>query len=366
MGKLLYISFVDYGNKLELGVIKKIEGQIKAFQAKGMEVVQLRLLNGTVFIGEHPLLKINGKMDFFIKLPLLLFRFFQKSNDIYNLVYLRKTYITPLHFFWIKLLHKKSKALLLEIPTYPYEGEMTGNKPALLLDTMANKLIKPYLTGMITSQYFDEIWGMKTIKIRNGYDFSGVKAYPRQRPADTLRFIAVTNLLFFHGLDRFIQAMHQYRTTYGEKALKIEFHIVGQGEEKENLVALIDQLGVEGVIFHGPRTGAELEARYMNADIGVGSLALYRKNVAYTSTLKTIEYCYYGLPFIAGACDRELSKDPFVMEVGNNDSPIDLYKVIEWYAGLTISQQDIQARGKALYSWDDQVEKIIDAAGAGV
>lgn len=360
MSKVLYISFVDYANKFELGVVKKIEGQIKAFRSQGMDVLQLKLVNRSLFIGGEHLLDINGKVDFFIKLPIILFRYFTRNPEAFKMIYIRKTYLTPLHYCWFKTLARRTKHIFLEIPTYPYEGEMKDNKLALLFDNVTNYLIRPRLSGIITSQSFDEIWGMKTIKIRNGYDFSQVKEWPRKKEVNKIRFITVTNLLFFHGLDRLIRAMYQYKEAHGNNGVKLEFHIVGAGEERQRLEALQQELGVEGVFFHGPKTGQELEIHYVNADIGVGSLGLYRKNVTFTSTLKTIEYCYYGLPFITGSCDRELSNDRFVMEVGNNDSPIDLAKVIAWYSNLTIEQKDIQARGKELYSWDDQIKKITE------
>lgn len=357
--KLLYISILDYTDPQNWGVARKIEGQKKAFENQSYEVHQLKILNKNVLFDDDHLLTLNGKLDFFVRLPFVLYKYFKRLSLKFDLIYFRKTYLTPLYYPWFNRLSSLSNVMLLEIPTYPYKIELQGKKLAKFLDDIANYLLKPKLYKIVTSQAFDNILGIKTIKIRNGYDFSSLKEFPRER-TNGIRLISVANVSFWHALERVLHGMHNYKQKNQETAVPIYFHIVGQGNELPMLRQLKEDLQLEGVIFHGPKTGVELEQIYSEVDIGVGSLGLFRKsNVSQApSSLKNMEFCFYGIPFIIGNPDEDLIHCKFVFEIPNDDSPLDIEKLIAWFNDLKITQQEIQKKGEELYSWDKQIRII--------
>ena len=81
-----------------------------------------------------------------------------------------------------------------------------------------------------------------------------------------------------HGFDRVIRGIAQYYENGGK--CNVIFHIVGQGDESENLKGLATSLNLEkNIIFHGSKFGAELDALYENADIGVDALGAHRKGL---------------------------------------------------------------------------------------
>ncbi len=70
-----------------------------------------------------------------------------------------------------------------------------------------------------------------------------------------------------------------------------DFHIVGPYAEKN---------APPNMIFHGYVTGKDLLKLYAQCHVGVGALALFRKNLYANSTLKVCEYIAHGLPVITG------------------------------------------------------------------
>jgi hypothetical protein len=66
----------------------------------------------------------------------------------------------------------------------------------------------------------------------------------------------------------------------------IIINIVGEGAILEDLKLLVDKLNLNSfVIFHGKKTGLELDTLYDTCDIGVGSLGMYRIGLNRGSTL---------------------------------------------------------------------------------
>ena len=123
-------------------------------------------------------------------------------------------------------------------------------------------------------------------------------------PSQALRLLAVANVSFWHGYDRMIRAIAEYARTPG--ARRVEFTIVGNGEELPFLQALAAELGVaDRVTFLPPREGEALYGLYEDHHVAVGSLGLHRKGLHSAAELKSREYCAVGIPFITSGTDTD-------------------------------------------------------------
>lgn len=97
----------------------------------------------------------------------------------------------------------------------------------------------------------------------------------------------------WHGVDKIIELA---KRTLG----RLEFILIGiesYGEEVPNNVKLCGYL-----------SRAEYEGYLLSADIGIGSLALHRKNMEEACPLKIREYIQFGLPILIGYKDTSFEQ----------------------------------------------------------
>jgi hypothetical protein len=93
------------------------------------------------------------------------------------------------------------------------------------------------------------------------------------------------------------------------------FHIVGMTRGDFGDAAI-----PSNVRFHGELRGAELSVILASSDIGLGTLALHRKNMQEACPLKVREYLMNRLPIVAGyrETETELRTAPYVLNIGND------------------------------------------------
>lgn len=88
----------------------------------------------------------------------------------------------------------------------------------------------------------------------------------------------------------------------------------------------------------GRKSKRDIQSILEGSHIAAGTLALYRKAMHEASPLKVRECLMMGLPMILGYFDTDVSSDerfnPFLFQVGNNETPIDWVAVESWYEGL--------------------------------
>ncbi|WP_118973729.1 glycosyltransferase family 4 protein [Taibaiella koreensis] len=109
----------------------------------------------------------------------------------------------------------------------------------------------------------------------------------------------------WHGADKFY--------LMAEQMPEADFHLVG-----------IEAPGVERANFfvHGYLDKDALMALYHKADIGVGTLALHRKNMEEACPLKVREYAALGLPMIIAYYDADFQGQDFVLQLENKEDCI--------------------------------------------
>lgn len=79
------------------------------------------------------------------------------------------------------------------------------------------------------------------------------------------------------------------------------------------------------------------------------------------STLKVREYCARGIPFIIGYKDISLNKGlKFYYEVSNDETLLELNKILEWYKNLNVESREIRKFAIENLSWDKQIKIILE------
>lgn len=138
----------------------------------------------------------------------------------------------------------------------------------------------------------------------------------------------------FNGLDRVFHGMKNYKGNYN-----LKLYLFGKNLESEK--KLIQKLEIEEmVICSGFIQQNEVDEILNQMHIGIGALAVHRKGLKSTSTIKTREYCARGLPFIFGHFDTDFSYSDeaqrFCLQEPASDDSIDFGFVISWYQNMQL------------------------------
>lgn len=142
----------------------------------------------------------------------------------------------------------------------------------------------------------------------------------------------------YNGLDRLMKGMKAYSGEYA-----IELHIYGKDLLYETNLA--KTIGVNESVFCWPyQSQAELSQLLNQFHIGIGTLALHRKGIKSTTTIKNREYCKYRIPFIFAHADIDFleSEYSFFKQLLSDETSIDLRSIIEWYKHLDFNNLSSQ------------------------
>jgi len=263
----------------------------------------------------------------------------------------------------------KNKRLikLLEYFTYPYEEEYKNILPKLDRIFFGNdkrrrmeKLVD-LVVGISAEKNLnvDE----KFILITNGIQLDSMKV-KKQNKKNYLNLLSIAVVSFWHGYDRIIKGLYEYYKTNPEK--EIYYHCVGEGSDLENLKTLVRELSLEKyVIFHGIKTGEDLDKVVDECDIAFGSLANHRKKLYADCALKNREYCARGIPFVIASDDPDFPETfPFVYRIPKDDTPVDINQVVKWYESLIKAHpnysMEMRKYAEQNLSWDAKMKPVIE------
>lgn len=181
----------------------------------------------------------------------------------------------------------------------------------------------------------DKVWGCDTVCIDNGINIEDFKLNVKKKYSNNkIVLLGVANVAKWHGFDRVIEGLGEY---YKDKQeLEVEFRIVGDSDLIDTLKSRVNELGIsDKVEFLGIKRGNELENEYYNCDIGVSSLGMHRIGIKNGSTLKTKEYCGYGIPFIMAYKEKEINDNfKYCLNIDADESPVDIKDVVRFYNSL--------------------------------
>lgn len=367
--KILFFSKVDFRKDSNFGIVKKIKGQCEAFSNLGDEV-DLLYKSGTTSVlkSGNEVKNLNEKNNkwSFIYSHFIKSAFLVNANK-YDLIYVRHFLMNPLFLFFL-LINYRSK-IVLEIPTYPYKGEikMGGlkDKLSILIDAVVNLFSKFFIYRIITFSNEDSIFGIQTIKIHNAIN---VKQIHLKNPVNAtgFRLVAMGHIQKWHGYDRLVHGLAKYYSGSHEENIMLD--IVGDGPELANLKEIVSDLNLTNhVIFHGFKSGEELNSILNAAHIGVSTLGRHRVATANgnTSDLKSREFLANGLPVLLGYHDRGLDMTkPFFYQVSADETPIHIDEVVNFYQSLKAQKnlsQEIFDYAKAFLTWDTQMAQVKSA-----
>ncbi len=364
------LFLVFYGFQKYNGISKKIGYQVDALKQCGMDVrtcyYEVRengerqwMVDDNILanLGKGLLAKIKKRISF---APII--RYIQKEQI--SFVYIRYYHnANPFTIHFVKAIRKTGvKVILLEIPTYPYDQELTDQKLHLCVDKLFRHTLCKQLNAVVTFSNDTEIFGKRTIHISNGIDFNSIPLRKKIHTMENeLHLIGVAEIHFWHGFDRIIEGLKEYyahNPTY-----KVYFHIIGnffgerERQEIENPIQTY-HLG-SYVILHGTKHGIELDALFEEADFAVGSLARHRSGVYNMKSLKNREYAARGFGFIYSEIDDDFEAMPYILKAPADETPIDISKLIIFCKSLTIPPQEIRSSIRHL-SWKEQMKKVCD------
>lgn len=258
---------------------------------------------------------------------------YEGEFDDADFLYIRQVYHDQSFLRYLKDIRKSNPKIkmIYEVPTYPFEpdGKTTpGNYPFKLKRRNALQKIFGQMDRIVTFYGQESILSVPCIDLINGYDFSAVALARRER-TDTIHIISVALTAYWHGYDRFLAGLAEYYENGGNES--IIYHYVGSALPEHEKFAREHQLD-NCVIFHGKKSGEGLKALMEQSFLGIDVLGGHRKNYPISSSLKSREYCAYGIPILTSSPIDFLPKDsPFQFLAPFDDSPIDIAELVRYY-----------------------------------
>ncbi|MEZ8970482.1 glycosyltransferase [Vibrio cyclitrophicus] len=361
---LYYLNECLLGNP---GIEKKCNGQIKAFQRLGysVDVHQFSDLNHSKRLVNNQI--VEHFQEGYFNRKKFIFDYSEILNFInankYDLIYIRYTYFSNFIFFrFLKEIKKNNPncKIVIEIPTYPYDREVNlkFNSKSLfrVIERFSRGDFSKYINYVVTYSSDSSIFGVEAINIENAIDADIIETVKPVPKKDTLNILCLANFSFWHGYDRLLNGLFEYR---GKKNVVIYF--VGSGNEVDNLKAITEKNSLWGKVkFLGIKTGFELDEVINNIDIAVDSLGRHRSGHNENSSLKSKEYLAKGLPFIKSHADKAIDelKLNSVFQVSADESPIDIKELINWFEQTGNSNEELINAAKQ-FTWDNQIKKVI-------
>lgn len=376
--KILFLVF--HGFSEANGISKKIFYQVDGLREAGHEVA---LASFTIAENGHRVRMIDEQvLEDYGTGAISAFKKRIGYDSLYQyitgsgieVVYMRSFHnANPFTIRLFKKLRKAGVKSVMEIPTYPYDQEYEGfplfTRLELQVDKLYRKSLAAQLEGIVTFSDYNSIFGRRTIKISNGIDFEQIAIKKSKNDTSkALNLIGVAEVHYWHGYDRAIAGLGEYYKQNREK--KVYLHIVGgvgpsemyDSDKAPGFSELIKKYNIEEyVIFHGQRSGKELDELFETCDFAIGSLARHRSGIDRIKTLKNREYAARGIPFVYSETDEDFENKPYIIKAPADESPLNIEQIIEFQVQQsTLSPKEIRDSIKEL-SWSVQMQKVIDA-----
>ena len=360
MNSIYLYSTID-DDESASGERKKVDMQVQAFRDLGYDVELI------VEKKNHKAIRILARMPgSYAYSKKTRNQVLDSINEDTEFIYIRKFLIDNSFLKLLKDIKKKTRIkVFLEIPTYPYDKEWGRviDAPMLWKERFFRKRIKRYVDRIITLDNSDVIFGVPCIRIVNGIGKTSIKPKKSIHNEGEIHLLAVALFQPAHGYERLLEGLKNYYEK--EHRSKIIFHLVGNGA-KELYGDLIDSYGLNKyVVIHGSLYGAELDRMYDECQLGISPLGPYKVGLIDVSSLKSVEYCSRGLPFIYAGNDIRFEKKDFkyAMKVENNGTCIDVEDMIHFYEQLpddeTVTKEMIEYAYENL-EWTNIMRNVVN------
>ncbi len=384
--KIMYLSFNEplkglgvYKKELSLCKTLYFAALNKGHSFRGVNVVIDN--NNKLFMDKHYEVISYSKLKFLSKIPIIrsLANYLIKKYIAFKEIKKYNPDILIFRYIWLPFVFnpkkvKKDMLFLTEHQTKEeYELSVSLLKKLTLkpIESFNFKKLFKSIDGIIgvTKEIAEyEIKRGKVSKptfvLTNGID---VEQYP---PKKFVKFNDRLNIIFvtafyssWHGFDRILYGLKKFYDN--GNSLDIFIYVVGDVKSGYENMALNLNLK-ERIIFCGTKYNKELNQIFDICHIGLGPLAIHRKNLEYASPIKVREYLARGMPVIIGYKDEDIEDDfPFVLKVSSDDSPVDIQNVVDFckniydnYGEKMIYEIRNYAKNKLDYSV--KITKLVD------
>lgn len=362
---ILFLIF--HGFDPSNGISKKIKYQTEAMRSLGNQVhicymdediCKRRLVDRDVIAnyGNGIIGKIKKRTEFSSIVK------YAVSNHI-DFVYIRSNHNANIFTInMVRRIKQNGIKVVMEIPTYPYDQEYGSLwfRRQIFQDKIFRHQFSKQLDAIVTFSNDDYIFGQRTIKISNGIDFESIKLKTSLNDTSKeLNLIGVAEIHYWHGFDRLVAGLANYYSAPHEYL--VNFHVVGyffSNEDEMEFKSVVKKYHMnDHIVIYGKRNGNELDEIFDRCDMGVGSLGRHRVGIKSIKTLKNREYAARGIPFMYSEIDDDFEDRPYVLKIPADETPVDIYRVIDFYKKLTICPEEIRMSIQDL-AWKCQMEKV--------
>jgi len=343
MSKIVYLT--EWVFKSSDGITKKIKNQVKAMAEYNTVTLFVINRNGMT-INQGGINRANKVLSYYHLWK------YVKKNDV-DVLYVRNVGGLGSILFLILSFLLRKKRIIIEIPTYPFDGETDYVGFKQIFSKTVRSLYKLSVNSIVyMGTETNMIWGIPAIQIENGIEVNDFPLKKNKKLCEAIEFICVSSLAHWHGYDRLIKAINEVN-------IPCVFHVVGDGPELKNLQQLVlkdDSSAI--IIFHGFKDGDDLDAIFDLAHIAIDSLGRHRTGNTYNSSLKSKEYSARGIPFIKSHIDNAFDDCEFVYDVTADEKAIDITEIVKWYEKINRKPEVIRKFAKENLCWKKQIEKI--------
>lgn len=372
--RILYLTRYSINEPFNLQI--KFDGQLAAFANLGFDVYFIGYDRNNLYLINGDKKIVYGKTHFAV--PSYLHTQFYIDLHKAAIKAIKEIGIDYLYWRSAPLFRSSCKVaetatangatFILEIPTFPpgQETHLSGMRKAFSVysnrfSVRFNELVDYYV--VIGEDTGGSYKGKPAINIENGIDINSVPVRMPVNEANTINILALASMNYWHGYERIIKSLAEYKGNQN-----IVIHMVGgnDGGCLEEWKTLSKDLELEEkVIFHGKMSGKPLEEMFNLCDIGVNSLAMYKKNFNVTMELKAREYIARGLPFVCAVDDPALNhaKRQLWLKVPNDETIPDMNEIVEFALKLKNDPshvRDLRELAENYMTWEMQYKKVFD------
>lgn len=386
MGKrILYIFFGDI--EQAYGLTKKIKGLISEFQKKDLDWNLFALSSKVDEVGfrteNEYLLPFKYKKDK-AKLFAELDKFLNNNED-YEICYFR---YPGANKELVDFLKKHPNKIIFEHNTK--EVPELANKGKIWVKKYPFRLSPSYFKLIMNSYYkplnIESRFGKKALElakkgvavtdeiaryeesrspkykcsvISNGIAVDKVPFKQREfKKGDTLNILLlVAHDVDWHGVDIILESFAKYKND------NIKIFFVGKFEEQQKRLAEKNK----NVLLKGYLSAKEFDDCLRNSHVGLGSFALFRKELEEASTLKVREYLASGLPVFFGHKDTDIeaseSLNFFCLDIDVRKQEINWDNVYSWAVNLYKEEnlnQKIRDEAKKQIDFSKKAKEILE------
>lgn len=283
----------------------------------------------------------------------------------YKIVYIRYCLNSSISFrnFLIKC-KKLGLRIYMEIPTFPYDKEISGFRNFIKfawIEKFFRKCCFNYVDKVVTFSDYTNIFGKESIRIANAVASVPPLKIHKHNGNNVIVCIAVANVAFWHGFDRFIEGLYIYYKNIKEGKPLVIFKVIGDGDTNimKNLKYLVSKYKLdEFVTFEGSKEGNQLDSYFDEANVAIGCLACHRKNITRIRSLKNVEYAMRGIPFIYSEESPDFDGMSFIMKIPANDSPVNVEDVVDFVQSVDMIPTEIRENAQA-FTWSKQMKIVL-------